>query len=225
MVFEKNSTIADCVADIGAGIDMVVLDAAHGLPGEVLDFLLILPWVNVDCVFVVHDINIQLYFETRSQAPRVLINTVRAEKFYPRTTEYAYGLPNIGAFIPNHDTRKSLDDLFNVLLMSWVTLLPKSKLAKAREVLAANYSEENVSVFDIAVRRNYPDRKASSASKKDVKPVRARSKLFGVKICEKHRVVSVLASGLSFGQKARPEINGKDCGWLTGYIRLTSGIR
>ena len=45
---------------------MVVLDAAHGLPGEVLDFLLILPWVNVDCVFVVHDINIQLYFETRS---------------------------------------------------------------------------------------------------------------------------------------------------------------
>lgn len=200
---KKNSTIADCAADIGAGIDMVVLDAAHGLPGEVLYFLLILPWVNVDCVFVVHDINIQLYFETRSQAPRVLINTVRAEKFYPRTTEYAYGLPNIGAFIPNHDTRKSLDDLFNVLLMSWVTLLPKSKLAKAREVLAANYSEENVSVFDIAVRRNYPDRKASSASKKEAKPVSARSRLFGVKICEKHRVVSVFGIRFKFRTKGK----------------------
>ena len=112
-------------------------------------------------------------------------------------------MPNIGAFIPNHDTRKSIDDLFNVFLMSWVTLLPKSKLAKAREVLAANYSEENVSVFDIAVRRNYPDRKASSASKKDVKPVRARSKLFGVKICEKHRVVSVFGIRFKFRTKGK----------------------
>jgi predicted O-methyltransferase YrrM len=121
--------------EIGGGIDFVVLDAAHSLPGEVLDFLTCLPYTAPDCVFVLHDINVGFLGSLAPLGPgwpepakkrmefscRVLMNTVTADKAYPLKNTLApfwdpesrfklrhlkdASLPNIGAFRANARTR------------------------------------------------------------------------------------------------------------------------
>ncbi|MBR2216004.1 MAG: class I SAM-dependent methyltransferase [Selenomonadaceae bacterium] len=67
---------------IGGGIDFVLLDTTHFMPGEVLDFIAVLPYLTNNAVVCVHDIAI-------SQAPRlhtahacsILFSSVTARKF------------------------------------------------------------------------------------------------------------------------------------------------
>lgn len=134
--------------EIGPGIDCVVLDTAHLLPGELLDFLLILPYTTEDCLFVLHDINLGVFAQMEAPASgppgpefppscRLLMSAVDAVKIYPRalrpspfadqTTSYFLhhleetALPNIGAFTTTARTREPavLESVFAFLLLRW----------------------------------------------------------------------------------------------------------
>ncbi len=138
--------------EIGNEIDLVFLDAAHGLPGEVLDFILTLPYVKEDAVYIVHDINLQLLLLPMLTAPRVLMNTVKANKFYPRTTEHI--LPNIGAFQLTKDTRRHIEDLFNALLLDWIIPLSEEDASITRDLLMKHYAEALVNIYNVALEYN-----------------------------------------------------------------------
>ncbi len=88
--FKKNwklylgGVVAESIDEIGKDIDFVFLDTSHCLPGEILDFLMILPYLKDDCLLVVHDVNLQ----TVSSKPvsfvnNILMNCISSPKILP----------------------------------------------------------------------------------------------------------------------------------------------
>lgn len=49
-------TIASRIEEIGNGIDFVILDTMHALPGELLDFISLYPYLDKRAVIVFHDV-------------------------------------------------------------------------------------------------------------------------------------------------------------------------
>ena len=83
-------TIAGQLERIGKGIDLVFIDSAHVLPGELLDFLAILPYLSKDAVVLVHDVSLNylgilegtsdIIAVKKSVATKILLGTVCADK-------------------------------------------------------------------------------------------------------------------------------------------------
>lgn len=67
------------IEEIGNGIDFVFLDSYHFLPGEVLDFLLILPFLSENAIIVLHDISINFDYGyyNRKIANNILFQMIR----------------------------------------------------------------------------------------------------------------------------------------------------
>lgn len=124
------SYVFEVVEDIGGDIDLVILDTDHELPGEILDFLMIYPFLRKNSTILVHDI--LLYWlkpksEKQSIAPRLLFNTLIGEKKYPSGISQS----NLGCVTVN----KNLQDislLIQCLKIPWENfeILNKSKEVK-----------------------------------------------------------------------------------------------
>lgn len=153
-------TIAGRLDEIGDDIDFVVLDTTHALPGEVLDFLAILPYCTYDATFILHDVNVNyLYATTRrtkaevergshSIATKLLYSVVAADKFINSVND------NIAGFQINDDTWKAIDSMFYVLTSTWQYQLSDKILKEYKSLYERHYSKELSDVFDVAVRNN-----------------------------------------------------------------------
>lgn len=101
--------------EIGEGIDFLILDTAHKLPGEVLDFLAVLPLLKENAIVVLHDIALHHFGARNCLATNVLFNSVTADKFLNNAEEF----PNIAAFRVNEDTKKYILSVFYSLTLPW----------------------------------------------------------------------------------------------------------
>ena len=156
-------TIADVIEEIGNGIDFVIIDTIHRLPGEILDFLCVLPYLRIGATVILHDIDLNFrrsVFWSRSSmdfariaiATKLLYSAVAAEKHM--VYEKGGKLPNIAGFITNNDTEKYIDNLFYILTMTW-SYIPEQKMLNAyRNIFSKFYGNELVRLFDMAVKNN-----------------------------------------------------------------------
>ena len=145
---------------VGENIDLVVLDTTHQIPGEILDFLSVLPFMAENGMVVMHDTNLD-YFHGMGQevkrikeaykfkATKVLFATVVAEKY----CDYDQ-IPNIGAFKINEDTHKYIMNLFMALSLNWTYKVGTNLLNEYRNVLAQYYSGQCMEVYDMCVNMN-----------------------------------------------------------------------
>ena len=64
---------------------MAIIDTANFQPGEILDFLIVLPFLKENSIVIFHDIANQITrSKTRYQwAPYIIFNGIRGEKFFP----------------------------------------------------------------------------------------------------------------------------------------------
>lgn len=101
LLLEKN--IAEVIDDeIGAGIDMLILDTIHYLPGELLDFLICYPYLTDDAVVVLDDLTFAHFGEnTNAIATKVLFDLITADKVLP---ENGGVYPKMAGFALNTDT-------------------------------------------------------------------------------------------------------------------------
>lgn len=154
--------IAGQLKKIGNNIDFVILDTTHRLPGEVLDFLCILPYLAKDAVVVLHDTNlnyVRAAYGTRKYvlesekcvATKLLFSVVAANKYL---TIKEGELFNIAAFMISPDTHKYVKNLFFLLTSTWSYILEDSLLKEYRDVYEKYYDEECLKLYDIAVANN-----------------------------------------------------------------------
>lgn len=154
--------IAKQIDKIGSGIDFVIIDTTHKLPGEVLDFLCVFPYLTRDATVVLHDTNLnyikaisgsrsRLLDSTESVATKFLFSAVTAEK-YLKITES--GLPNIAAFTIKKDTYEHIIDLFYLLSFTWAYIPEKNMLNDYRNIYARHYDKMCLEIYDIAVTIN-----------------------------------------------------------------------
>ncbi len=99
---------------IGSGIDLCLLDTSHKNPGELLDFLMVYPYLKKDALLVIHDIAYHLNFSSQfGFTCAMLFSALKGEKYMPCTLSETT-MPNIGMV---HLTDQSEEDLFSVFWM------------------------------------------------------------------------------------------------------------
>jgi hypothetical protein len=102
--------------------DFVFLDTAHISPGEILNIIEILPFLNENAIIILHDITWQfirrqMYFTTTSI---ILMSCLRGDKIIIKNKE---GVENIGAIYLYKDQQKYYLDYFLLLLNYWEYML------------------------------------------------------------------------------------------------------
>lgn len=110
---------------IGGDIDFCILDTVHALPGELLDFIAILPFLKDGAIVILHDVSLSLRFiddlsrySYNAHATKLLFDVAKGEKIICHDPT-RYGMTNIAAIIVNNETRKHVNDLFSALAFTW----------------------------------------------------------------------------------------------------------
>ncbi len=133
-------------------IDFILLDTMHVIPGEILDFLFVLPFLSENAIVCLHDISLNLHDSMRNNeiATNVLFNGVVADKVLCVDLNGANGYPNIGAFRIIPDTRKYIKNIFGMLTLNWTYIPPHDEIMKYRGFYCENYDSECIEIFDRA---------------------------------------------------------------------------
>lgn len=156
------ATIAKQIDKIGNEIDFVILDTTHQLPGEILDFLSILPYLSKRATIVLHDVNLNyvraisgnrklIARSPRCNATKLLFSTVTADKYMSMIEN---DLPNIAAFTTSEDTYKHITDVFYLLSLTWTYIPDEGMLEDYRNIYKKYYDKRNLELYDIAVKNN-----------------------------------------------------------------------
>ncbi len=141
------------IDDIGRDIDFVILDTVHSLPGEILDFLVVLPYLKDNAIVCLHDV---VYHQSKlknafGHATGLLFSAVTADKmlnFLPdEEDQYKSRYANIAAFQINSQTMKNIYNVFLSLTLRWAYLPPQEHFNAYAEFIVKNYSQDLNSIF------------------------------------------------------------------------------
>lgn len=148
---------------IGGGIDFLILDTEHILPGEMLDFLSLLPFLSENAIVVMHDLRLNWRDKIRTDysdgayVNKLILATVTAQrKFmqYDSDVSDVHGAPNIGAFQICKGTRENIADMFNALSITWNHFPPEWEIPAYRQLFSLYYDEQCLWLYDVAVKIN-----------------------------------------------------------------------
>ena len=81
----KGNVATKFMKKIGNNIDMVFIDTAHFEPGEIMDFLIALPFLKEGATVIIHDIGHQINqgYYRNEWAPYIIFNCIRGHKYLP----------------------------------------------------------------------------------------------------------------------------------------------
>lgn len=142
---------------IGENIDIVILDTMHSMPGEMLDFLAVFPYLSKNAIVVLHDIVLnQITQHEFFYATRIVYDVVVAEKILADGIDSNEVLPNIGAFAVNEDTEKYIEKCFSILAVTWKYDLTNELLHQYMEIYSKYYDDELLNLFKkiVMINRN-----------------------------------------------------------------------
>lgn len=150
--FLLGDVLPEYLDKIGKDIDFVILDTMHILPGEMLDFLAVLPYLHAGACVVLHDIAAShLWGDSQTFATQLLLDTVTADKIIIKDTDREYRYPNIGAFCISPDTKKYVQDCFHALSLTWSYMPEDDHLLKYRSCYERHYDSDCLELFDMIV--------------------------------------------------------------------------
>lgn len=142
--FYFNDIAYSFLDEIGCDIDCLILDTTHSLPGEILDFITLLPSLKDGAIVVMHDVS-RIFKKINQFATSALFSSVSGSKYI----NYDNGhYPNIAAFIVDKETREEIENVFLSLVLSW-SYLPDEKQMKAYcKAINKLYSDELNKLFN-----------------------------------------------------------------------------
>ena len=157
----KGDIAAKFMEEIGKDIDMAFIDSAHFEPGEILDFIIILPFLSEEAIIVMHDIANQItissiskgWFGKRNEwAPYLIFNSIRGKIYLP-----SGGNPlthDIGARKLDFNQKQYFHDYFRVLGGQW-QYFPKEKYIKEMYTYFKKYYDiDCLNIFNESVNFN-----------------------------------------------------------------------
>lgn len=150
--------------DIGGGIDFCFLDTVHANPGELLDFLMILPFLSDDAMLVMHDTNLQtlsgpLPFcdNVRGFTNNLLFSAITGTKYIQgnfsrgsiySNTSMSTCFPNIAGIRLNSESKLNHFAVFNLLTLKWTYLLEDSEAKGLSDFFEIHYGPEFKQYFN-----------------------------------------------------------------------------
>lgn len=161
--------VSEPIDKIGRNIDFFLLDTTHRLPGEILSFLVVLPYLKNNACFMVHDICLHTNFvlnhkknPTTSNATFVDYHTYCTTLLFAAISSNTKillpppaPLSNIGAmFIDKQQVYKDINPIFHLLFIPWAYLPGDRILNSTRKIIQKHYSDLQLRLFDEAVEYN-----------------------------------------------------------------------
>ncbi len=154
-----NGLVSNFLDEIGDGIDLCLIDTMHIIPGEILDFLMVLPYLKENAIVAFHDTNLQtnaLYPD--SNVNNLLFSAISGKKFI----EYRYNelfdasrkydetyriFPNIAAAQLDAKQKDEIWNVFNLLTQNWLYLLSVEENQQLVKVFEKFYGIEYANYF------------------------------------------------------------------------------
>lgn len=134
--------------------DFVFLDTAHTAPGEILNFIELLPFLNDNAIFVLHDILWHFSSKKNIYPSNVyLYPVIYGDKVLLKNKDGSIG--NIGAiFLYNNQEKHYLDYFF--LLFAFWEYMPKDNEINDLRIFIKNYYKKDIylKIFDTAMIKN-----------------------------------------------------------------------
>ena len=134
--------------------DFVFLDTVHYAPGELLNFIELLPFLNENAIFVIHDILLHFKSKVKFYPSNVhLYPAIYGDKVLLKNNDGSIG--NMGAvFLYNNQERHYLDYFF--LLLTFWEYMPKDNEINDLRTFIKKYYKKDIylKIFDTAVMKN-----------------------------------------------------------------------
>jgi len=123
-------------------IDFAFIDAAHSLPGEILDVLMILPFLSDDAIIVFHDTNLQVIDKDNVWiVNNLLISSLVGRKIWQGNFNKYNKIyfPNIAGVQFTEQSKGHIFELLNLLTLKWKYLLPREEVLELTEFFSKYY--------------------------------------------------------------------------------------
>jgi predicted O-methyltransferase YrrM len=160
---------------IGDGIDFVFIDTMHTNPGEILDFLMVLPFLKEEALVVFHDTKLYTDFDDPNRLSKItlafantnnlLMSAVYGKKYIPmgeaginlpfkkvnknipKVAGSEIHFPNIGGITIDKATRDRIFEVFNLLTLQWIYLPSDDELVEIINFFSKYYDPLLVNHF------------------------------------------------------------------------------
>ena len=152
----KGNIAVNFIEKIGKNIDMVFIDTSHFEPGEILDFLMVFPFLKNEAIVGFHDISLQMHTidsnERNEWAPYIIFNLIKGKKYLP----LGKGIlkKNIGVIKLDVDQKKYIHDYFRALGGQWQYFPKENHILLIRKFIKKYYDKECLIIFEEAVKFN-----------------------------------------------------------------------
>ena len=146
------------IETIGDGIDLVFIDTMHVTPGEMLDWLMVLPFLKDEAIVIFHD-TFFLYLDRKIQKKKMhtsnnqLLCYIRGELILPHYGDSVF-FRNIGALKLAQEQQKYYYIYFLALGIQWEYMPSEIELKLMRDFFMKYYGKIYIEVFDDAVKKN-----------------------------------------------------------------------
>jgi len=134
--------------------DFVFLDTAHTAPGEILNFIELLPFLNENAIFVLHDILWHFSSKINFYPSNVyLYPVIHGDKVLLKNKDGSLG--NMGGIFLYNNQEKYYLDYFFLLLAFW-EYMPEDKEINDLRIFIKKFYKKNIylKIFDTAVINN-----------------------------------------------------------------------
>lgn len=141
--------------EIGGDIDFCLIDTVHANPGEMFDFLMVLPYLKESAIVVFHDVNLHTHYPAtvstlQQYTNNLLISVIAGEKFLQGN--FSKGdwteLPNIAAVKINENSRDNVWEIINLLTLKWAYRPTDEQFSDIRSHFARFYDDAVIAYFD-----------------------------------------------------------------------------
>ena len=153
----KGDITARYIEKIGNNIDLAMIDTSHFEPGEILDFLMILPFLREEAIVIFHDIDHQITHshgkDMRNEwAPYIIFNLIRGEKFLPS----GEGILNkdIGAIKLEKKQKRFIHDYCRALGGQWEYFPSESHITEIINFFKKYYDKDCLTILKESIEFN-----------------------------------------------------------------------
>lgn len=152
--------ICQCIEKIGGDIDFIVLDAAHILPGELLNFIVALPFLHSTSTLFLHDLSLHMYHKIQypgMKEARACFCTSLLFTAIPSHEKLLSddNIPNSGIITIERDlTIQHIYMLINMLFLDWFFLPEPRVIAETMAITRKYYNEKTADLINKAILYN-----------------------------------------------------------------------